>query len=251
MCFASCCADSRECKEEKDLHLSDLEDMDDDDCDKLQSECAKAVGEQRDLQRALAPPGAPHRRDCGSELQLLNVGDSFQGFQGCGLKPSLPPDFLEPLVPPKAPTSASSAASSSSSSLVLAGAPTLSHFEVADKPRIWSLARTAASGVLLSPELRATEPGGDCQLQEEQVLGVAQAHSLFPQGGATLHHKLYSATAGYGSTYSLLPETCQYSTGPGTLAHIHSNERKIFKLVIGPRNYRYIKKSENIAIRGR
>lgn len=196
--------------------------MDDDDCDKLQSECEKAVGEQRDLQRALAAPGGPHRRDCSSELQL-NVGDSFQGFQGCSLKPPLPSDFLEPLVPPKAPPSTSSS-SSSSSSLILAGTPSLSHFEAADKPRIWSLARTAASGVLLSPELRAAEPGGDCQLQEEQVLGVAQAHSLFPQGGATLHHKLYGATAGYGhkdvqlhcSTYSLLPEACQYSTSPGT-----------------------------------
>lgn len=195
--------------------------MDDDDCDKLQSECEKVVGEQRDLQRALV---APHRRDCGSELQL-SVSDGFQGFQGCSLKPPLPSDFLEPLVSPKVPPSTTSSSTSSSSSLVLAGAPSLSHFEAADKPRIWSLARTAASGVLLSPELRAAEPGGDCQLQDDQVLGVAQPHSLFPQGGATLHHKLYGATAGYGhkdvqlhcSTYPLLPEACQYSTGPGTL----------------------------------
>lgn len=224
MCHVvSRCADSRECKEEKDLHLSDLDEMDDDDCDKLQSECEKVVGEQRDLQRALAAPRGPHRRDCGSELQL-NAGDSFQGFQGCSLKTPLPSDFLDPVVPPKAPTSISSSSSSSSSSLVLAGTPSLSHFEAPDKPRIWSLARTAASGVLLSPEVRAAEPGSDCQLQEEQVLGVAQAHGLFPQGGATLHHKLYSATAGYGhkdvqlhcSSYSLLPEACQYSTGPGT-----------------------------------
>lgn len=194
--------------------------MDEDDCDKLQSQCEKVAGEQRDLQRALVAPGGPHRRDCGSELQL-NAADSFQGF-ACSLKPPLPPlpsDFLEPVVPTKAPPSSSS---SSASSLVLAGTPSLSHFEAVDKPRIWSLARTAASGVLLSPELRSAEPGVDCQLQEEQVL--TQAHSLFPQGGATLHHKLYGATAGYGhkdvqlhcSTYSLLPDACQYSSGPGT-----------------------------------
>lgn len=220
-CFVSPAADSRDCKEEKDLHLSDLDDMDEDDCDKLQSHCEKVVGEQGDLQRAPVGPGGPHRRDCGSELQL-NVTDSFQGF-ACSLKPPLPSDFLEPMVPTKAPPS-----SSSSSSLVLAGTPSLSHFEAADKPRIWSLARTAASGVLLSPELRSADPGADCQLQDEPVL--AQAHSLFPQGGATLHHKLYGATAGYGhkdvqlhcSTYSLLPDACQYSTGPGTASHSQS-----------------------------
>lgn len=235
MSLVSRCADSRECKEEKDLHLSDLDDMDDDDCDKLQSECEKVVGEQRDLQRALVAPNGPHRRDCSSELQL-NAGDGFQGFQGCSLKTPLASDFLDHVVPPKAPPStSSSSSSSSSSSLILAGTPSLSHFDAPDKPRIWSLARTAASGVLLSPEVRATEPGPDCQLQENQVLGMAQAHSLFPQGGATLPHKLYSATAGYGhkdvqqncSSFSMLPEACQYSTGPGT---------KPFHLGVKPKN---------------
>ncbi|KAK2853557.1 hypothetical protein Q5P01_006218 [Channa striata] len=184
--------DSSDCKEEKDLHLSDLEDMDDDDCDKLDSDCEKSV--------TTLPP--------------------------------LPSDFLDPVVS-KAPSSTSPAP----------GTLSLSHFEASDKPRIWSLARTAASGVILSPqqhgsELRTGNSTGDCQLQSTRLTGapagqcggmrslhesssLTNADSPFSEG-SSLHSKVYG-TGSYSHKslqlhcppFATLPDTCQYSTIEG------------------------------------
>lgn len=226
--------DSSDCKEEKDLHLSDLEDMDEDDCDKLDSDCEKVAADDQDLQRAMALSGAPQKRDCSSELHL-SLTNSFHAFP-CAIKsvttlPSLPPDFLDPVVS-KAPSSAG-----------LTGTVSLSHFEASDKPRIWSLARTAASGVILSPqqhgsELRTGNSSGDCQLQSTRLTGaptgqcgsmrgfhessnVTNTGSLFPEG-LSLHSKVYT-TGSYShkdlqlhcSSYATLPDTCQYATIEG------------------------------------
>ncbi|KAM9408685.1 Iroquois homeobox protein 6a [Pholidichthys leucotaenia] len=223
--------DSIDCKDEKDLRLSDLEDMDEDDCDKLDSDCEKVVSDERDLQRAMAP----QKRDCNSELHL-SLTNSFHSFP-CAIKsitslPSLPSDFLDPVVS-KAPSSTSPAA----------GTVSLSHFEASDKPRIWSLARTAASGVILSPqqhgsELRTGSSSGDCQLQSTRLTGassgqcgamrslhetssVTSPESPFPEG-SSLHSKVYG-TSSYTpkhlqlhcSSYAALPDTCQYSTIEG------------------------------------
>lgn len=216
------------------MHLSDLEDMDEDDCDKLDSDCEKVAAEEQDLQRAMAASGAPQKRDCSSELHL-SLTNSFHAFP-CAIKsvaalPPLPSDFLDPVVS-KAP-----------SSIGLTGTVSLSHFETSDKPRIWSLARTAASGVILSPqqhgsELRTGNSSGDCQLQSNRLTGapagqcggmrglhesgsVANAESPFPEG-LSLHSKVYG-TGSYShkdlqlhcSSYSVLPDTCQYSTIEG------------------------------------
>lgn len=229
-------ADSSDCKEEKDLHLSDLEDMDEDDCDKLDSDCEKVAADEQDLQRAIAVSGAPQKRDCSSELQL-SLTNSFHAFP-CAIKsvttlPPLPSDFLDP-VASKAPSSTGPAAG---------GTVSLSHFETSDKPRIWSLARTAASGVILSPqqhgsELRTGNLTGDCQLQSTRLTGapagqcggmrslhenssVTNAESPFSEG-SSLHSKVYG-TGSYShkglqlhcSSYAALPDTCQYSTIDG------------------------------------
>ncbi|XP_061567175.1 Iroquois homeobox protein 6a isoform X1 [Cololabis saira] len=225
--------DSSDCKEEKDLHLSDLEDMDEDDCDKLESDCEKTAADEQDFQRAMAVSAAPPKKDCSSELHL-SLTNSFHSFP-CAIKsvaalPPLPSDFLDPVVPK--PASGPSA-----------GTVSLSHFEASEKPRIWSLARTAASGVILSPqqlgpELRTGNSTGDCQLQSVRLAGVPtgqcgamrglhetgsinNAESTFPEG-SSLHSKVYG-TSSYGhkglqlhcSSYSALPETCQYSTIEG------------------------------------
>lgn len=209
--------------------------MDEDDCDKLDSDCEKVAADDQDLQRAMAVSGTPQKRDCSSELHL-SLTNSFHAFP-CAIKsvttlPSLPPDFLDPVVS-KAPSSAS-----------LTGTVSLSHFEASDKPRIWSLARTAASGVILSPqqhgsELRTGNSSGDCQLQSTRLSGaptgqcgsmrglhessnVTNTGSLFPEG-LSLHSKVY-ATGSYShkdlqlhcSSYATLPDTCQYSTIEGT-----------------------------------
>ncbi|XP_035508329.1 iroquois-class homeodomain protein IRX-6a [Morone saxatilis] len=226
--------DSSNCKEEKDLHLSDLEDMDEDDCDKLDSDCEKVAADEQDLQRVMAVSGAPQKRDCSSELHL-SLTNSFHAFP-CAIKsvatlPPLPSDFLDPVVS-KGPSSTS-----------LTGTVSLSHFEASDKPRIWSLARTAASGVILSPqqhgsELRTGNSSGDCQLQSTRLTGApsgqcggmrglhesssaTNTESPFPEG-SSLHSKVYG-TGSYShkdlqlhcSSYAALPDTCQYSTIEG------------------------------------
>ncbi|XP_047435845.1 iroquois-class homeodomain protein IRX-6a isoform X2 [Mugil cephalus] len=227
--------DSSDCKEEKDLHLSDLEDMDEDDCDKLDSDCEKVAADEQDLQRTMAVSGVLQKRDCSSELSL-SLTNSFHPFP-CAIKsvtnlPPLPSDFLDPIVS-KAPSSTG----------LVAGTVSLSHFEASDKPRIWSLARTAASGVILGPqqhnsELRTGNSTGDCQLQSTRLTGappgqcgvmrgihesssVTNPESPFPEG-SSLHSKVYS-TGNYGhkglqlhcSPYAALPDTCQYSSIEG------------------------------------
>ncbi|XP_037553498.1 iroquois-class homeodomain protein IRX-6a [Nematolebias whitei] len=217
---------SPDCKEEKDLHLSDLEDMDEDDCDKLDSDCEKVAADEQELQRAMAVSEAPQKRDCSSELHL-SLSNSFHSFP-CAIKgvttlPPLPSDFLDPVV------SKASALSSPS-----AGTVSLSHFEASDKPRIWSIARTAASGVILNPqqhdlELRTGSLTGDCQLQSTRLSGASagqcgtrglhdsgSTESSFTEG-SSLHSKVYG-TSNYNhkglhlhsSSYAAVPDTCQY-----------------------------------------
>ncbi|CAB1421404.1 unnamed protein product [Pleuronectes platessa] len=220
--------DSSDCKDEKDLHLSDLDDMDGDDCDKLDSDSEKGAADEQDLQRAMAVSGVPQKRDCSSELHL-SLANSFHAFP-CAIKglttlPPLPSDFMDP-VESKAPSST--------------GTVSLSHFEASDKPRIWSLARTAASGVILSPqqhgsELRTGSSIGDCQLQSprlpigqcggmrglHEAISVTNAESPFSEG-SSLHSKVYG-TGSYShkglqlhcSSYAALQDTCQYSSIEG------------------------------------
>nr|XP_020448005.1 iroquois-class homeodomain protein IRX-6 isoform X2 [Monopterus albus] len=217
--------ESNDCKEEKDLHLSDLEDMDEDDCDKLDSDCEKVVADEQDLQRAMAVSGPPQKRDCSSELHM-SLTNNFHTFP-CAIKsvttlPPLPSDLLDPVVS-KAPSLTSPAA----------GTVSLSHFEASDKPRIWSLARTAVSGVILSPqqhssELRTGNSTGDCQLQSTRLPGAPARHcggmrSFHEAGGVTAAESPLYGTGSYSHkglqlhcpSYAALPDTCQYSTIEG------------------------------------
>uniref|UniRef100_A0A1A8IG72 Iroquois homeobox protein 6a n=1 Tax=Nothobranchius kuhntae TaxID=321403 RepID=A0A1A8IG72_NOTKU len=223
--------DSSDCKEEKDLHLSELEDMDEDGCDKLDSDCEKVAADEQDIQRAMVMSGPPQKRDCSSELHL-SLNNSFHSFP-CAIKsvtalPPLPSDFLDPMVSKAAPLTAPSPGT------------VQSHFEASDKPRIWSLARTAASGVILSPQLHGSELRtgsltGDCQLQSSRLSGVpvgqcgatrglhesGSAESSFPEG-LSLHSKVYG-TSGYNhkglqlhsSPYAAVSDTCQYPATEG------------------------------------
>ncbi|XP_056135176.1 iroquois-class homeodomain protein IRX-6a [Lampris incognitus] len=225
--------DSSDCKDEKDLRLSDLEDMEEEECDKLESDCEKVAPDEQELHRAMAVSGAAPKRDCSSELHL-SLANSFHPFP-CTIKsvaslPPLPSDFLDPVV------------SKPPSSTVPTGTVSLSHFETSDKPRIWSLARTAASGVILSPqngsELRTGNLAGDCQLQGirlpmaptghcggirslNEPSNVSNAENPF-QEGPSLHSKVYSSGSYshkglqlHCSSYPALPDTCQFSTTEG------------------------------------
>ncbi|XP_028297372.1 Iroquois homeobox protein 6a [Gouania willdenowi] len=237
--------DSNDCKEEKDLHLSDLEDMDEDDCDKLNSDCEKVASDEQDIQRTMSVSGTPEKSDCSSELHL-SLTNSFHSFP-CAIKsitslPPLPSDFLD-AVASKGPTSTGQ----------VSGTVSLSHFDISAKPRIWSLARTAASGVILSPqlgsELRTGNATEDCQLQGGRLTAgqcgggiralhesnsVTTAESPFPVG-PSLHSKVYG-TSSYShkalqlhcSSYAALPDTCHFSNiegfSGGSKADTQSND---------------------------
>lgn len=214
------------------MHLSDLDDMDDDDCDKLDNDCEKVAADEQDLERAMVESRVPQKRDCSSELHL-SLTNSFHTFP-CAIKgvtalPSVPSDFLDPVVS-KAP-----------SSIGLTGTVSLSHFETLDKPRIWSLAHTAASGVILSPQqhgsdLRTDNSVRDCQLQSNRHTGAhagqcggmrglhesGSTECPFPDGSSLLS-KSYGAGSYshkdlqlHCSSYPVLPDACQYSTIEGS-----------------------------------
>lgn len=218
-------ADSMDCKEEKDLHLSDLEDIDGDDCDKLDSDSEKVAVDEQDLQK----------RGCSSDLHL-SLTNSFHTFpgaiKGVTTLPSLPSDFLDP-ISSKAPSSTGTAA----------GTVSLSHFEIADKPRIWSLAHTAASGVILGPQqhgsdLRTGSSAADCHIQSSRLSGASPGQCGGMRGlhesstvnnidspfteATSLHSKVYG-TSSYRhkdlqlhcASYVALPNTCQYSSIEG------------------------------------
>ncbi|XP_041917251.1 iroquois-class homeodomain protein IRX-6a isoform X2 [Alosa sapidissima] len=225
--------DSKDFKEEKELHLSDLDDIEDDDCDKLDSDCEKLSQDEQVLQTAMS--AAPPKRDCNPELSLT----SFPTFP-CSIKgvTALTTDFLEPITSGKSPSS---------------GIPTcsvsLSHFESSDKPRIWSLARTAATSCLQDANLRTGNPAVNCQLQAARIPGTGGGHcrdlrglqdsannlpsaeSPYQEGPLTAtaaapppppHNKVYHAGSYthkalqlHCSSYPALTDTCQYTSIDG------------------------------------
>ncbi|XP_063044677.1 Iroquois homeobox protein 6a [Engraulis encrasicolus] len=260
--------DSKECKEEKDLHLSDLDDMEDEDCDKLDassSDCEKlAQDEQQVLHHhrhhhlhhttttsmsntTTTTPGAPNpKRDCNNPKLSLASFPSFpcsiKGVTAALTTPTTT-DFLDPVASSKLPSSGISS---------ITGGLSLSHFESAsDKPRIWSLARTAvaATGCLQSGgggALRTGNPAVDCQLQQQAAsAAVASARLPVSVSGAGGHcrgllqdptstgslqappsslSKVYHADTYsnhhkalqlHCSSYPVLSDTCQYSTIDG------------------------------------
>ncbi|KAL1271282.1 hypothetical protein QQF64_030298 [Cirrhinus molitorella] len=214
--------DSKDSKDERDLQFSDLDDIEDEDCDKLDSDCEKSG--QDDLSTS-----SPPKRDCNPDLPLHSNFPSFP----CGLKSlgALNHDYLDPL----GSKSQQQQPSPQSSSI---NTVTLSHFESSEKPRIWSLARTAAAGVVLG-----TQHGGDvrtgpvdCQMQGVRLptIGDAQCRELkglqdpttlsntesLYQEGLQGIHKAYSSGSYktlqlHSSSYPGLTESCQYSSIEG------------------------------------
>lgn len=235
--------DSKECKEEKDLHLSDLDDMEDEDCDKLDassSDCEKlAQDEQQVLHHhrhhhlhhttttsmsntTTTTPGAPNpKRDCNNPKLSLASFPSFpcsiKGVTAALTTPTTT-DFLDPVASSKLPSSGISS---------ITGGLSLSHFESAsDKPRIWSLARTAvaATGCLQSGgggALRTGNPAVDCQLQQQAAsAAVASARLPVSVSGAGGHCRgLLQDPTSTGSLQGSAETTSVYQDGLLTAAH--------------------------------
>ncbi|XP_017579456.1 iroquois-class homeodomain protein IRX-6a isoform X1 [Pygocentrus nattereri] len=229
--------DSKDCKEERDLRLSDLDDIEDEDedCDKLDSDCEKSGQDALALAQPSVPTSTPPKRDCNADLPVPSGFPSFP----CGLKgvTALVPDYLDPLgskqqqqQPPTLSTSM--------------GPISLSHFQASSdqKPRIWSLAQTAASGVVLGSthnagEIRTGGGVGNCQLQTSRVpvvgtggqcgdakglqdpTSLGNTESLFEEGAQGLN-KAYNTGSYRGlqlhcSSYQALTDSCQYSSMEG------------------------------------
>ncbi|KAG9352563.1 hypothetical protein JZ751_020977 [Albula glossodonta] len=216
--------DSKDCKVEKDLQLSDLDDMDEDDGDKAESDAERASQEELGLQQAVAAELL--RRDCSAALPLPH---GFHAF-ACNNKSVA-----------AAPSEFPASGAAKPSPTVPMGTVALSHFDMPEKPRIWSLAQTAATNVILGThhgnELRTGNGGLECQLPTGKVtmagsgqcreLGRREATDLasvepsFP-AGLQSHNKIYN-TSGFShkplqlhcSTYPVLSDTCQYSSIQG------------------------------------
>lgn len=236
--------------------------MEDDDCDKLDSDCEKGPSEEQGLHRAMALSGPPAKRDCYSSELHLSLHNSFHPFP-CSIKsvtslPGIPSDFLDSVAlkplsssSPITNTHTSSSSSSSSSSCGPPGALTLPHhYEASDpKPRIWSLARTAASGVILSPHPGGSEvrtgdlEAGDCQLRTSGLSlgpalacgGAAGLHGTSHVTNAEnpfqecppLHPKLYSAGSYshkglqlHCSSFPALQDACQFASIEGVCPYL-------------------------------
>ncbi|XP_055061402.2 Iroquois homeobox protein 6a isoform X2 [Misgurnus anguillicaudatus] len=208
--------DSKESKDEQDLQFSDLDDIEDEECDKLDSDCEKSC--QDDLATS-----SPPKRDCNPEL-------NFSSFP-CGLK-NLGPlnsDYLDPLG--SKPQQSSSPQSTSISTVAL------SHFETSEKPRIWSLARTAAAGVVLATQQGDVRIGpGDCQMQTVRLptvgggqcgelkalqdpTNLSNTENLYQEGLQGIHKAYtigsYKNLQIHSSSYSGLSESCQYASVEG------------------------------------
>ncbi|XP_062845899.1 Iroquois homeobox protein 6a [Trichomycterus rosablanca] len=209
-------------KDERDLHLSDLDDLEDEDedLDKLDSDCEKSNQDAAPLSKPSLPAFSPPRRDCPE----LPPPSTFSAFP-CKMKSvmALVPDYLDPLCSiqqsqqlPSLPASIGSVSMSD------------------QKPRIWSLARTAApeigqrgqeiqAGIKTEaarvPRVGSGEHCGNAKgLQDPSILG--ETESLFEKA-AQGANKVYSTASYRGlqrhcSSYQASTNSCQFSTMEGS-----------------------------------
>ncbi|KAJ8343322.1 hypothetical protein SKAU_G00306510 [Synaphobranchus kaupii] len=222
--------DPKDCKEEKELQLSDLDDMEDDDCDKLDSDSEKVSHGEPAAHRLMAR-NLP-KTDCDGRLAPLNSFHTFACNNKCVA--ALASDLLEP------------AATKTSAAAATVGTLALSHFEASEKPRIWSLAHTAAPDGVLGPhhsggDLRTGDANASCHLQTARLPGaggreqrgdprdlqdttnVPDVENSFHEGPRS-QNKVYSSSSFsqkplllHCSSYSRFSDTCQYSSIEGSL----------------------------------
>ncbi|XP_035376849.1 iroquois-class homeodomain protein IRX-6a [Electrophorus electricus] len=186
---------TKDCKE--DLHLSDLDDIEDEDedCDKLDMECEKRGQDTPTLNPPLLSTSSPVKKDCE-----LPISTNYPAFPH-GLKhmPSVTPGCVDPLGPKRCLSRPPVLPAS------VCPAP-LSHFQGSEhKPRIWSLARTASdagtvSGSQPGMELRTGGRARNCQVQAARTLGG---------GGQCRGAKGLQEPTNVGHTESLMEEEVQ------------------------------------------
>ncbi|XP_076849409.1 Iroquois homeobox protein 6a isoform X2 [Brachyhypopomus gauderio] len=217
----------------EDLHLSDLDDIEDEDedCDKLDAECDKHRQDTPVLPPPVLPMANPVKKDCDSNLPISSTLPSFP----CGVKrmSSIMPDCMDPLGPKSRPPV-----------LPVSVCPgPFSHFQGSEqKPRIWSLARTASAGGVVpgsqhGADLRTGGRARNCQVQAARALAVegggqsrdtkglqepthlGHTESLFEeelQGRSKVYSMGgYRELQVYCSSYQAVTDSCQYSNIEG------------------------------------
>ncbi|XP_015274418.1 PREDICTED: iroquois-class homeodomain protein IRX-6 [Gekko japonicus] len=227
--------DPKSCKEEKELRLSDLEDLDDEEPETKAEAEPKHPHQERPVMVSSALAEC-EKNNCG-----LTPPSHFRVFS-C-TKSDLPTsgDFLSH----KGATLASSLGGHSQP------------YETPEKPRIWSLAHTAGANVIVGPAvnsgprtespdclvLRGRLPGAGGQCGEEKTLGglvrtqpihdkaleeLSQPTKLFRN--STFNLQSISLNC---ASYPMLGETCQYSAGAegflGKLGRSRKKQRKLVK----------------------
>ncbi|XP_046696050.1 iroquois-class homeodomain protein IRX-6a isoform X2 [Silurus meridionalis] len=219
--------DTQDGKEDRDLRLSDLDNIDDEDedCDKLDSDCEKPSQDMALLSLPSLPIANPLKRDCSSDLPSPS---NFSAFP-CKVKGimALVPDL---------DTSGSKQQPQQLPALHPSpiGSISLPNFQVLDqKPRIWSLARTAATEMTQHRQELQTE----CQAQAARVplvvssgncagskglqnpINLGNSENLFEERAPSLN-KVYSAANYRGlqlhcSSYQAVTDCYQYSNMEG------------------------------------
>ncbi|XP_006000311.1 Iroquois homeobox protein 6a [Latimeria chalumnae] len=199
--------DQKDYKDQKDLRLSDLDDLDDEDDEKLETDHEKTPHDIRGLNRCLTDS---EKRDCS-----LTSPSGFHTFSCNKNNIASKGALLETTV-----TKSSSLAENSVQ---------IQHYETIEKPRIWSLAHTAATNVIIGSQKnhqRKTSP--DCHSGTGHCIDLRSHHSSRNQGNHDEAFKELAPTSKLlksspfdiqslqlnCASYSAPGETSQYTSGP-------------------------------------
>ncbi|KAK6480172.1 iroquois-class homeodomain protein IRX-6 [Huso huso] len=207
--------DSKECKE-SDSRLSDLDDTEDEECSKLDSDCEKTPHQGQSLQRDMT--AEPQKTDCN----LTITRNHFHAFSCNKNGSSMASGVLENAI-------------TKPLSIAPNNGVVPHHYETSDKPRIWSLARTAAAGVILrthNSDERTVNADGQLQVRHSMVSGAqcselraqqeARSHSTkghafddLPQSNKVYRTSIFNQKSLqlHCSSFPVLSDTCQYSSG--------------------------------------
>ncbi|XP_042196332.1 iroquois-class homeodomain protein IRX-6a isoform X2 [Callorhinchus milii] len=205
--------DPKECREEKELRLSDLDDLEDDEPEeKLESDQDKP------------PTGLGLRRGLvETEKTDCNVSPPSDHHTFCSRNTStLESEFLETIA--NKPT------------VSVTAPPSLpQRFETAEKPRIWSLAHTAASHALVASQLDQPRTGRYCsdarpahgsgshQADDGIALGDSSQAAQILRTSAFNLQTLVATGQLHCASYPVL-DNCQFTTGSeGFLRNVKSD----------------------------
>ncbi|KAH0619646.1 hypothetical protein JD844_000479, partial [Phrynosoma platyrhinos] len=233
--------DPKSCKEEKELHLSDLEDMEEEDPE------IKAVSELKHPQQEALLISSNTLVESQKTNCNLTPSGHFHAFPCAKVDSTITGDFLV----------------HKGATLVGSLGSQVQPYEAPEKPRIWSLAHTAGANVIVGPTSNSAQrtESPDCLVLRGRLSGAGgQCSEGRPLGGLVrtqpIHDKaleelaqpakifknstfnLQSISLNYAS-YPMLGETCQYATGaegkPANLFFMFRNmsEDNIFEQIFG------------------